>query len=152
MTWSYSGNPGSSAKDAVRFLIGDTDQCEQILQDGEITWVLSQYNNAPMNAAIRCCEAAVAKFTRLVDESVGSVSMSYSQRMKAFQELKATLVNRLATEDMTPFAGGISKAATQVVDANTDRVPPSFTRNMQQNWALSPWIMGGPGFTGWGYW
>lgn len=142
MAWSYTGNPGASAKDQVRFLLGDTDECDQLLQDGEITWLLSQYNNAPMNAAIRGCEVLMMKFGRLVDESVGSVRMSYSQRVGAFTKLQVMLRNRLATEDCSWFAGGISVSQVQTVDANADRVRPSFTRNMMVNWQLSPWING----------
>ena len=140
MAWSDSGDPASSAKDAVRFLIGDTDTCEQLLQDGEITYLLGQYNNTPLNAAVRACEAVMVKFARLVDESVGSVRMSYSQRLKSYQTIQTMLRNRLATEDAAPFAGGISIAQEQVTDANADRVRPAFTRNMMKNWQMSPWI------------
>lgn len=143
MTWTYSGNPGLSAKDATRFYIGDTDQRNQLLQDGEIEYVLNIYNNTPINAAIRCCEMIMAKVTRLVDESVGQVKLSYSQRVKAFRDLRNDLVNRLATEDATPFAGGISIAQVMATNQNADRVRPSFTDHMMQNNLTSPWILGG---------
>lgn len=148
MAWSYTGNPGASAKDQLRFLIGDTDECDQLLQDGELTWLLTQYNNTPMNAAIRACEILMMKFGRLVDESVGSVSLSYSQRVAAFTKLQVMLRNRLATEDCSWFAGGISISQEITVNANTDRVRPAFTRDMMDNWQLSPWIQGtgSPGF------
>lgn len=142
MTWTYSGNPSESAKDAVRFLIGDTDQQNQVLQDGEITWVLSLYNQSPLNAALRCCEAAIAKFTRLVDESVGSVRMSFSQRARSYETLLNTLRNRLAMEDSVPYAGGISVSDMKTVAANPDRVRPFFTRHMMEDWIVSPWITG----------
>jgi hypothetical protein len=64
MAWNYSGNPSSSPKDATRFLIGDTDSCDQLLQDGEIEYFLGMYNNAPINAAIRCVETIMSKFSR----------------------------------------------------------------------------------------
>ena len=69
MGWTYGGDPSASAKDAVRFLVGDTDSTDQLLQDGEITYLLSQYNNAPLNAAIRACETIMAKFARMADET-----------------------------------------------------------------------------------
>lgn len=142
MTWTYSGDPSKSAKDAVRFLIGDTEEQNQILQDGEILWVLSLYNQAPLNAAIRCCETAIAKYSRLVDESVGSVRMSFSQRARGFQALLTTLQNRLAMEDAVPYAGGVSVGDMQKVTANVDRPAPLFTRHMMEDWLISPWIQG----------
>lgn len=142
MTWSYSGNPGLNPKDTVRFLIGDTDQCDQLLQDAEITWVLGQYNNTPMNAAIRCCETVMSKFSRLADEGVGQVKISFSQKVKAYREMRADLVRRLSTEDSVSYAGGISVSDMQTIDANTDRVRPDFTKHMMRNWEISPWIGG----------
>ena len=60
MPFTYSGNPGYSAKDLTRYLLGDTDPAEPLLQDQEIIWVLSQYNNTPMNAAIVTTDAMSA--------------------------------------------------------------------------------------------
>lgn len=150
MSWSYSGNPGSSPKDTVRFLIGDTDRCDELLQDGEITYVLGLYNNAPMNAAIRCVETIMSKFSRLADESVGQVRISYSQKAKSYREMRRDLVNRLSTEDMTPYAGGVSVSDEQSVSLNTDRVRPDFTKHMMENWQISPWVQNGSwGFYNW---
>lgn len=139
MSWTYSGDPGSSPKDTVRFLIQDTNDCDQLLQDGEIQWVLKQYNLAPMNAAIRCCEVIISKFSRLADESVGQVKISFSQKAKAFQYVLNMLRSRLAMEDATPYAGGISVSDKQIQDQNTDRVRPDFTKHMMENRQIAPW-------------
>lgn len=140
MSWTYSGNPGSSAKDAVRFLIGDTDSKDPLLLDGEIVWLLSLYNNSPINAAIRACETVMTKFSRLADESVGQVKISYSQKYKAYQNMSAALTERLTKEDMTPFAGGISKSQKKEEEQNTDRVKPDFTKHQMENEQISPWV------------
>lgn len=140
MAWTYSGNPGSSAKDNTRFLIGDTDSCEPLLQDAEIEWVLSQYNNSPINAAIRCVETVMSKFSRLADENVGQVRIQYSQKAKAYRTMRNDLVNRLATEDMGPFAGGITKTSIQSNISNSNRVRPDFTKHMMENEQISPWV------------
>ena len=144
MAWSYSGNPGSSPKDTVRFLIGDTENCDQLLQDGEIVWVLGQYNNAPINAAVRCCETIISKFSRLADESVGQVRISFSQKAKGYRDMLRDLRNRLATESMVPYAGGVSISDMQTVRSNNDRVPPDFGKHMMENEQISPWVQGGP--------
>lgn len=140
MTWTYSGDPSKSAKDQVRFFLGDTDTCDQLLQDGEISYLLGLYNQAPINAAIRGCEMIMAKFSRLANESVGRVSIQCSQKAKAYREMKADLVIRMSIEGATPFAGGISQAQVQTTAANTDRVRPSFTRHLFDNPQAAPWI------------
>lgn len=139
MTWLYSFNPGYSAKDQVRFLIGDTDSKDPLLQDEEILWVLTQYNNSPMNAAIRCCESIVAKFSRLANESVGQVRIDFKQKAEGYTKMMTILKGRLATEDAAPYAGGISVSDKQANVQNTDRVKPDFRKHMMENEQIAPW-------------
>lgn len=140
MSWEYSGNPAASAKDAVRFLVGDTDNSDPLLQDQEIIWLLGMYNQAPINTAIRACEAIMTKFARMANETVGQVKIDFNQKYKAYQEMRAELQRRLATEDATPFAGGISISQKHVENQNRDRVLPDFTKHMQENEQISPWV------------
>lgn len=152
MAATYTGNPGSSPKDTVRFLIQDTEECHFLLQDGEISWVLGQYNNAPMNAAIRCCEILIAKFSRQADETAGPMKIMYSQKSKAFRLLLVELRNRLATEDLQPYAGGISRTDEKINDRNRDRVRPDFAKHMMENQLISPWVTNTMnGYNGYGY-
>lgn len=139
--YSYSGNPATSPKDLVRFLIGDTDSTEWLLQDEEIVYLLSLYNNAALNAAIRAVETIMSKFSRLADESAGSVSVSFSQRSKSYREMLGTLRTRIATDDMTPLAGGISHAQKQTTVANNDRIQPDFSKRMLENPQAAPWTV-----------
>lgn len=139
MVWQYSGNPGYSAKDQVRFLIGDTDSKDPLLLDAEIVWVLSQYNNSPMNAAIRCCETIIAKFSRLADEQVGQVRIDFHQKAEAYTKMLTVLKSRLATEDAAFYAGGISVSDKQTQELNSDRVRPDFTKHMMENEQIAPW-------------
>lgn len=137
--WNYSGNPGFSAKDQVRYLIGDTIASKPLLNDAEIEWVLTQYQFTPMNAAIRCCEAIVAKFSRQADESVGQVKITFSQKAEAYRKLITDLRNRLAMEGAVPYSGGISKSDIQANDQNSNRVRPDFTKHMMENHQIAPW-------------
>jgi hypothetical protein len=139
MVWLYSGNPAYSAKDQVRFLIGDTDSTDQLLQDGEIEWVLSQYNDSPMNAAIRCCESIIGKFSRLANESVGQVKVNFKEKAEGYVRMLTILKSRLATEDAAPYAGGISISDKQANAQNTDRVKPDFRKHMMENEQIAPW-------------
>lgn len=139
MGWTYSGNPNNSAKDAVRFLIGDTIQTDPILQDGEIEYFLGIYNNTPLNAAIRCCETIIALFSRQVDEGVGKVKISFSQKVKQYTSTLAMLKVRLATEDAQPFSGALTHTEKNVNDSNNNLVKPDFTKHMMEDHQGAPW-------------
>lgn len=140
MAFTYSGDPDNSPKDGVRFLVGDTDPCDVFLQDAEIEYFLEQYNNSPLNAAIRACETIISKLSRRVNEKVGQVSINYAQSVEAYQNLLTTLKVRLATEDAAPYAGGISRADKAAQKANTDRVRPDFTKRMMEDRDVSPFV------------
>ena len=147
--WSYSGNPNESAKDQIRFLVGDTDESDPLLLDGEINYLLSQYPQPQgvFNAAIRACETIMAKFSRMVDESVGGVKISFSQRMKAMNLTKTMLIQRIATETIKPYCGGISISDMQQVAQNADRPCPPMTLHEMENHQIGPaapqgWLWG----------
>ncbi len=137
--WNYSFNPESSPKDAVRFLIGDTDAQDPLLYDLEIQYMLNQAGGAIQAAAIRCCEAIIAKFARLCDESVGQVKITFSQKMKAAQQQRIELTRRLATDNIRPYAGGISVTDIRQNNQNTDIPRPDFTKHMMENDQIAPW-------------
>lgn len=155
MSWNYSGDPRSSLKDQVRFLVGDTDITDPLLLDGEINYLLDQYNGAVYNASIRACETIQAKFARMADETVGSVRITFSQKSKQYGELKATLIQRIATETIAPYAGGISVCDVMQNNQNADRVRPDFTKHMMENQQIAPWVTSQCGWLwGWqnGWW
>jgi hypothetical protein len=95
MTWSYSGNPASSALDEVRFLIQDTDTNDQLLSNEELTYLLTAYANDAFNAAIAAVSTLVATASRVQEESktVGDLSLSIKSgaRVTQWQALLATL-------------------------------------------------------------
>ena len=77
MTWTYSGNPGASTLDEVRFLIQDTDTNDQQLQDEEINYLITA-NGDPYGAAVAACSALLARLASLSSESkkVGDLSLT----------------------------------------------------------------------------
>lgn len=96
MAWSYSGDPTSSPKDEIRFLIGDTDEADPVLQDGEILYVLDEHGGSVPRAAIAACEAAIAKLARSADMSSGVTSVSLSQRRQGMEALLSQLKRQVA--------------------------------------------------------
>ena len=110
-----------------------------------------------MNAAIRCAEILIAHFSRQADESIGPVKVSFSQKAQSFRKLLSDLRNRLATEDSTWFAGGVTKSQVKQNDLNRSLVRPDFTKHMMENQLISPWITGLGTVNsyqagGWGWW
>lgn len=81
--WTYSGDPSKSPLDAVRFLIGDTDENDPLLNDAEIQYTL--YHGV-VSAAIQCCDIIAAKFLREVDYAIGPLRESASQKANAYMK------------------------------------------------------------------
>lgn len=132
MSNTYSNDPSTSTKDEVRFYIGDVDSADWQLSDEEIAFLLSQESDNATRAAIRAARTLYARFTRLVDKTVGDLSISYSQRAKQYLDLISQLETQaaLATNAARPYAGGISKTEKQRIEEDTDAVLPVFKRGM----------------------
>lgn len=99
MAWTYSGNPASSARDEIRFLVGDTDSDSPQLSDEEIDYIATTlpdkgvlYPN--MAAAASAAAAIAAKYAKLIDKSVGSLSISYSQKHTQYTAMAKDLSTR----------------------------------------------------------
>lgn len=131
MAWSYSGDPTSSAKDAVRFLIGDTDTNDQQLQDEEILFLLAQTSNDIYSAAILACRSIASIYSRQADQRIGDYSISASQKAAAYLALAKQLEQsqtKALIKRVKPYAGGISVSDKREDEENPDRVQPAFTR------------------------
>ncbi len=136
MAWTYGGDPSANARDAIRFLIGDTDTNDQLLNDDEIAWVNNQVSGsdtaltALYSAGYRCCVIIASKFSRLADQSVGDMKVSMSQKAKAYRD-QATDILALAGREgnvPTPYAGGITRADKEIDQDNSGLVRAFFSR------------------------
>lgn len=131
MSWTYSGDPSTSPKDAVRFTIGDTDSTDPILTDEEINYLLT-LKNSVSGAAHESCQRIVAKYARLVDQTVGAVQTKYSQLVDQYTALANSLyVSNSAIA--IPYAGGISITDSQSLQTDTSRVQPVFRKGLMDN-------------------
>src|SRR5688500_9078920 len=106
--WTYSGDPATSDKDAVRFLVGDTDIGDQLASDEELAYALSRHPDVRLASAL-VCDAIAAKFSRMADARVGDVSESASQRAAAYQT-RADLLRTDAAMTALPSFGGLTKS------------------------------------------
>ena len=93
MAWTYSGDPSSSRRDAIRFEIGATNTDEQLLQDEEIDYILSV---EPMHlaAAARCAEVIAREYSRLADTQLGPAETYLGRRAKHYYRLSKDLRKR----------------------------------------------------------
>jgi len=122
VTWTYT-DPSSSDRDAIRFLIGDTDVNDQQLSNEELDFCLSE-GGSVKGAAREACEALIAKYTRLVNQSTGSINISYGDRLAHYQQLLVTLRGKMRA---VPWAGGSSIADKTAREEDEDRPKSVFT-------------------------
>lgn len=122
MTTTY--NPSlKSDKDRFRFLLGDTNMTKPLFQDEEIAYLLTVHST-PESAAISGARQLAARFTRLADTTIETVSVKNSERAAAFRALADDLQNqydRSVANSSGPSATGISIAGMDAVYQDTDR-------------------------------
>lgn len=92
--FSYTGDPSSRNLDAIRFYIGDTDESDYFLYDGEIEFLLATWldkTNSLLYVASLAADAIAAKLAREVSYSADGVSVSTDQLQTKFQTLAEQL-------------------------------------------------------------
>lgn len=152
MSWTYSGNPTSSAKDEVRFLTADTDVTKPWRnQDEEIAYAISLYSSNPpvigqnFYAAAICAESILAKLkaTPLGSKRVGDLSIATAPSTILFYEQTAYRLRQSASLQAVPtYVGGTSISEKEALDADPDRVQPAFKVDGMSN--TSPFNDGNP--------
>lgn len=125
MTWSYSGDPGASLRDAVRFLIGDTDGTRQLLGDDEIDWLASTQGSQYVAAAFGCEMIADKISGSASSKSVGDLSIDFGGTAE-FWANKSKLLRRRGALCASPYAGGLSQARKDSFAQETDLTQPEF--------------------------
>lgn len=126
MTFTYSGDPSTSTRNAVRFLINDTDSTDALFSDEELNYLISEWGTNTYEIARAACETLVSRFNRLADstsKSVGdiSVSESYTAKAKQYQDLaNSFLMRRMRKTPPKPWAN------TQALKSTDDRIVDDF--------------------------
>jgi len=126
MTFTYSGDPSTSTRNYVRFLLNDTDSTDALFSDEELNYVISEWSGDAYDAARECAEILIARFARLADstsKSVGdiSVSESYTAKAKQYQDLaNSFLMRRMRKTPPKPWAN------TQALKSTDDRIVDDY--------------------------
>lgn len=111
-------------RDRVRFLIGDTDNDNIMLQNSEIDYLLALEGNDIFGAAARCCDSIAAMFSREVDTRFSTLWQSGSQAHDHYVDLS----RRLQAQ------AGVKSSSPEFVYANIDPDSPAvFWVGMNDN-------------------
>lgn len=93
-TWSYSGDPASSDKDAVRFYLQDVEEAEPFLSDEEINHLVNTYLDrfkSPIAVAALAAEILSNRFAREMSVSGDGVSIDTAALQQRFNEVATNL-------------------------------------------------------------
>lgn len=85
-TYTYTGDPSTSDKDAVRFLCQDTDMTAGAVRisDEEINWLLTQQSNVFLTAA-QCADEIAGYWARVQNTRIGPLNIQRSQAVTFYQ-------------------------------------------------------------------
>lgn len=85
MSWNYSGNPANSKLDSLRFLIADTKESQPIMQDEEINFLISTFEDD--NALkYELFSRAATIFARDIKRSLGPQAEDPTERLKFYKD------------------------------------------------------------------
>ena len=135
-TFTYSGDPGYSQKDGVRFWVQDTDKNDPLLSDQEIQYVIDnwfgQYNSLIYCAAV-CAEIIAGRFAREISYNSDGVSIGTEALQQKYDSLAESLRNMFKNEwqvlDGAPDVGGIMWPT----EYDPNIAPTSFWKGMTDN-------------------
>jgi hypothetical protein len=97
-TYDPSAWPGGQPPplEAVRLLLGDTDERSHEVQDEEILAILAQSGGVVVRAAYEVARTVHGRLSRRVDESGAGLQVSRSQRHMQWQDVLRRLERTLA--------------------------------------------------------
>lgn len=122
-----------TAMDTTRLLIGDTGETATFLLTDEGINAMLTFNAANIySTAAALADGLAARYSARVNLSVDGLSVSNSDRAKAFRDLASRLRSQAITSAAgglgSPFVGGVSVADMRTNGQNQDRVQPAFRR------------------------
>lgn len=124
--------------DQIRLEIQDNVSTAQLLQDDEITYIMTVEANF-WGACARCCEIISRNFLRKADVRVGrgGTMLNYSTAAKQYADMAAAFRKRAIALN-PPWCGGTSISDKLSLAADSDTVQPLFTKGQGAN----PWVGG----------
>lgn len=131
MAFTYDATLATN-RDRVRFLLQDTTNTTarpNLLDDGEIAWVLTTEANIYMAAAI-CADALASRFRGLKSKTVGGLSLSWA--VESWEAIAKKLRARGSSHQVLS-AGGVLKDDRDAIWQDSDLIRPSFFADIHQD-------------------
>ena len=122
--FTYGNDPAANAVDAVRFLVGDTNEDRPLLDDREVKWAISQFPDRNL-AAASLAEHLYGFFASKGDFKVGPINKSYSKVAQLFKE-KAEQLRAKACLSAVPSFPATKISTKGILAQNLDLENPSF--------------------------
>jgi hypothetical protein len=119
--WSYSGNPSSSTRDAVRYHLGDTDSTDPLMSDGELDYIITDWSlitTSPRLLAADAAENLANRYAREVTVSADAVTAQLQELAANYRALAVSL----RAQDANRNLGGPD------IDVDADSVPDPTVR------------------------
>lgn len=123
---TYTGNPSTNPRDAVRLLIGDTDPTSARFKDAEIDYFLAQAGDDPQRAAQACMAVSMASVASSAGtRTIGKTTIT-DRRGEAYKAAAAAL------ESASPVGGtGVAVALFDTAGASPAIFDYAITDNPQ---------------------
>lgn len=136
--WTYSGNPASSLRDEVRFLVQDTEESLPLISNAEldylITYWMPRYESSYWVAA-EAAQIISRKFAGMVSISADGVSVSVGDLSSKYSELSKSL--RRSHQDALSVGGEVDLTNLMLgSELDTSIAPLNFAvGGMDNPWA-----------------
>lgn len=101
MSFTYSGNPKENTRDECRFILGDTDINNPILQDEEIDYIISQSGSDAALLRYKLFTQAATIFARAIKKSLGPQSEDPTDRLRYFQQQAAEYKTKITSRGIS---------------------------------------------------
>lgn len=135
--WSYSGDPSASTKDAIRFIVGDTDSDDQLITDAEINYLIARHGTINRTAS-EAARSIAAKFARLMNRSIGGLSADFSSKYRQYMELADNLLSKEETDPVSPFISGYKRSEKEARELDLDRETTFSRKGVHDNNRVYP--------------
>lgn len=110
----------TATRDKLRLELGDTDTNNELFQDDELDYFLTEEADNILAACLRACYAAARKFARAYDFQTDGQAFKRSQMQKAYADLAAKLEQQGITVTGT---AGVQTVDVTKIDGWSDDIP-----------------------------
>ena len=127
-TFSYSGDPTSSNKDEVRFLVGDVSSPWQS-SDEEISYLLGKSSNQVYLASVQVCRRVANRLFGRGVIALDGLRIDYTVRANEWRQKAQALLSegeQTGAAAGIPYAGGTSVSDNLLVSGDIDRPQSAY--------------------------